>query len=184
GQDHWQALKHHGTRRVVIAYDRDAAGDAAAATLGEALRGAGIEVFRLLFPQGLDANAFARQVESPAQALGELLQRALWQGKGVASEADDASSSAAAPQAVALCEPESVVVSVPVQPSVSAALATEPESVVVSTEPLTPMPGAAVGQPQSVVESFSENAQGDLLLTVADRHWRVRGWKKNLGPEQ
>ncbi|TBV08458.1 CHC2 zinc finger domain-containing protein [Stutzerimonas kirkiae] len=163
GQDHWQALKHHGTRRVVIAYDRDAAGDAAAATLGEALRGAGIEVFRLLFPQGLDANAFARQVESPAQALGELLQQALWQGKGVASEADDASSSAAAPQAVVECEPESVVV---------------------STEPLAPVPGAAVGQPQSVVESFSENAQGDLLLTVADRHWRVRGWKKNLGPEQ
>ncbi|TBU94776.1 DNA primase [Stutzerimonas kirkiae] len=163
GQDHWQALKHHGTRRVVIAYDRDAAGDAAAATLGEELRGAGIEVFRLLFPQGLDANAFARQVESPAQALGELLQQALWQGKGVASEADDASSSAAAPQAVVECEPESVVV---------------------STEPLAPVPGAAVGQPQSVVESFSENAQGDLLLTVADRHWRVRGWKKNLGPEQ
>lgn len=104
--DHWRALKHHGTPRVVIAFDRDEAGDKAADKLAEELRAVGIEVFRLLFPQGMDANAFALQVEKPGQALGELLQQAVWQGKG------------------------------------------------------------------------------DLLLTVADRIWRVRGWKKNLGPEQ
>ncbi|KTC32043.1 hypothetical protein AO260_29235, partial [Pseudomonas sp. ABAC21] len=47
-QDHWQALKHQGTQRVIIAFDRDSAGGAAAEKLAEELRSAGIEVFRLL----------------------------------------------------------------------------------------------------------------------------------------
>lgn len=165
GQDHWQALKHHGTQRVIIAFDRDEAGDAAAAKLGEELRGAGIEVFRLLFPQGLDANGFALQVESPAQALGELLQRALWQGKGSAASVEPETTSflIAAPQAAA-------AVSVP--------------EVSESETSLAPVPGVPVSDSETPPEQFSENAQGDLLLAVADRHWRVRGWKKNLGPEQ
>src|SRR5471030_3032203 len=106
-QDHWQALKHHGTQRVVIAFDRDPAGDTAAEKLAEELRSAGIEVFRLLFPQGMDANAFALQVENPAQALGELLQQALWQGKGtpVLVEPELTFSLAAAPQAAAKLPP-------------------------------------------------------------------------------
>ncbi|UPG14061.1 CHC2 zinc finger domain-containing protein (plasmid) [Pseudomonas aeruginosa] len=168
-QDHWQALQHHGTQRVIIAFDRDEAGDAAAAKLGEELPGAGIEVFRLLFPQGLDVNGFALQVESPAQALGELLQRAVWQGKGVATDEvifapakmspaeDETFPLAAAPQAAAVSESET---------------------------PLAPVPGVPVSESETPTEQFPENAQGDLLLAVADRHWRVRGWKKNLGPEQ
>ncbi|VVP60977.1 CHC2 zinc finger domain-containing protein [Pseudomonas fluorescens] len=158
-QDHWQALKHHGTQRVVIAFDRDAAGDTAAEKLTEELRAAGIEVFRLLFPQGLDANAFALQVENPAQALGELLHRALWQGKGtpVVVEPETSFSLAAAPQATA---------ELPPIPGVS-------------DSEILPVAGSF-----SESETFSENAQGDLLLAVADRRWRVRGWKKNLGPEQ
>lgn len=173
-QDHWQALKLHGTRRVIIAFDRDEPGDAAAATLGEALRGAGIEVFRLLFPQGLDANAFALQVENPAQALGELLQRAVWEGKGIFAGAKIPVIEEAAPifAPAKMAEPESVA-----EPL---SLAAAPQAVA----ELAPIPGAPADESKSVVESFSENAQGDLLLVVADRNWRVRGWKKNLGPEQ
>jgi len=165
-QDHWQALKHHGTQRVVIAFDRDSAGDTAAEKLAEELRSVGIEVFRLLFPQGMDANAFALQVENPAQALGELLQQALWQGKGtpMSVEADLTFSLAAASQAVA-----------------AVALSHE---VYASETALPPVPGVPVCESETWADQFSENAQGDLLLAVADRRWRVRGWKKNLGPEQ
>lgn len=79
----------------------------AAEKLAEELRSAGIEVFRLLFPQGMDANAFALQVESPGQALGELLQQALWQGKGAPVLVEPATtfSTAAAPQATAELPP-------------------------------------------------------------------------------
>ena len=81
-QDHWQALKHHGTRRVLIAYDRDDAGNAAANKLTPELLEAGIEVFRVLFPKGMDANDYARKVTPAAKSLGLLLQQAEWLGKG------------------------------------------------------------------------------------------------------
>ncbi|SEK72591.1 DNA primase, catalytic core [Atopomonas hussainii] len=183
-QDHWQALQHHGTQRVIIAFDRDEAGDAAAAKLGEELRGAGIEVFRLLFPQGLDANGFALQVESPAQALGELLQRAVWQGKGVATD-----EVIFAPAKISATgeNPDSVFADAKISPADDTSfLAAAPQAAAVSESetPLAPVPGVLVCESNSPAEQFSENAQGDLLLTVADRHWRVRGWKKNLGPEQ
>ncbi len=81
-QDHWQALKHHGTRRVLIAYDRDDAGNAAADKLATELLEAGIETWRVLFPKGMDANDYARKVQPAAKSLGLLLQQADWLGKG------------------------------------------------------------------------------------------------------
>jgi DNA primase len=63
--------------RVLIAYDRDEAGDRAAAKLAERLGGEGIECFRVLFPAGQDANALITSVEDPAGALAELLRGAV-----------------------------------------------------------------------------------------------------------
>ena len=50
--DHRAAFEKHGTERVYIAYDRDEAGDKAAAKLAEELMQMGIECFRVLFPKG------------------------------------------------------------------------------------------------------------------------------------
>jgi DNA primase len=51
-----EAMKEHGVKKVLIAYDRDAAGDKAAEKLAPELAELGIEVFRVLFPKGMDAN--------------------------------------------------------------------------------------------------------------------------------
>ncbi len=56
-EDHLEAFRHHGVERVLIAYDRDPAGDRAAVQLASRLVGAGIDAYRVLFPQGQDANA-------------------------------------------------------------------------------------------------------------------------------
>lgn len=61
--EHRQALKEHGTKKLLIAYDRDAAGDRAAEKLSEELGGEGLEVFRVLFPKGMDANEYALKVQ-------------------------------------------------------------------------------------------------------------------------
>ncbi len=45
----------------------------------------GIECFRVLFPQGLDANSLITSVEDPAGALAELLRAAVWLGPAHAS---------------------------------------------------------------------------------------------------
>lgn len=80
--DHVEALARHGVRRVLIAYDRDEAGEAGAAKLAEQLLGQGIECFRVLFPKGMDANAYALKVKPARKSLGLLLQQAEWLGKG------------------------------------------------------------------------------------------------------
>ena len=80
--DHRAAFERHGTERVYIAYDRDEAGDKAAAKLAEELTGMGLECFRVQFPKGQDANEYARVTQPAAKALGVLLTGAAWMGKG------------------------------------------------------------------------------------------------------
>jgi hypothetical protein len=80
--DHRAAFERHGTKRVYIAYDRDEAGDKAAAKLAEHLMQSGIECFRVQFPKGMDANEHALRTQPAAMALGVLLTGAAWMGKG------------------------------------------------------------------------------------------------------
>ena len=80
--DHRAALEKHCTERVYIAYDRDEAGDKAAAALALELMEMGIECFRVLFPKGMDANEYSLKVQPAAKSLAVLLNKAEWLGKG------------------------------------------------------------------------------------------------------
>jgi DNA primase len=82
--DHLAAFARNGVKRVLIAYDRDDAGDTAAAALAEHLSAAGIECCRIQFPKGMDANAYALKVTPAAKSLGILIRKAAWLGKGAA----------------------------------------------------------------------------------------------------
>ena len=70
------ALVANGTRRVLIAYDRDEAGDSAAAKLAPILAHHGIAAYRVLFPKGMDANEYAMKVGPPEKSLGLALRSA------------------------------------------------------------------------------------------------------------
>ncbi|MFP1814127.1 CHC2 zinc finger domain-containing protein, partial [Lonsdalea quercina] len=80
--DHLTALQYHGVKRVLIAYDRDEAGDRGADSVAADLLEAGIEAWRVRFPPGLDANAYAQKSGSPESALGLALEQAQWMGNG------------------------------------------------------------------------------------------------------
>ena len=80
--DHLEALKMHGTERVLIAYDRDAAGEAAAEKLAKQLMAEGIDGYRIQFPKGMDANEYACQVKPASKSLGVVIRSAVWLGKG------------------------------------------------------------------------------------------------------
>ena len=86
--DHWSALRQHKTRRVLIAYDRDDAGDRAADSLAAELMAAGLECYRVQFPRGMDANEYALKVQPAAKSLGLVIRKALWLGKGPAPVRD------------------------------------------------------------------------------------------------
>ena len=72
---------------MLIAYDRDAAGDGAAEKLAGKLIAAGIESLRVQFPKGMDANDYALKVtpapEEPRRAAAPC--RVDGQGRGAAS---------------------------------------------------------------------------------------------------
>lgn len=79
---HLAALRYHGVKRVLIAFDRDAAGDRGADAVAEQLAGAGIDAWRVRFPAGMDANAFALKSGNAESALGLALEQAVRMASG------------------------------------------------------------------------------------------------------
>jgi DNA primase catalytic core len=70
------------TERVLIAFDRDEAGERGAAKAAERLMARGVGCRRVLFPHGQDANEYARKVQPADTALAVLFNAAAWLGNG------------------------------------------------------------------------------------------------------
>lgn len=88
--EHRAAFQRYGTKRVLIAYDRDEAGEKAASHLAEELMASGIECFRVQFPNGMDANEYALKVMPAPKSLGLVVRKAVWMGKGAAPAREEA----------------------------------------------------------------------------------------------
>jgi len=165
--DHLAAFRRYGVERVLIAFDRDDAGEKGAGAVAERLMEAGIAVFRIVFPKGLDANAYAMKVTPAAKSLGVLIRKAQWLGNGRAPVI----TSAADPLAVATIGDDMP------EPAPLPSSAAEPESVPI------PEPAAAVQPPSAVPDPVEAQSDQELVMVLADRRYRVRGWKKPLNPE-
>jgi DNA primase len=74
----WEAVRK--ARRVHIAYDADDAGDRAAQRDAERFKAHGIEVYRVKFPHGMDANEYGCKVKPADKSLALLLNAAQWLG--------------------------------------------------------------------------------------------------------
>ena len=72
----WEALKK--VQRIRIAYDADDAGERAAQRDTERFQQHGIEVFRVKFPHGMDANEYACKVKPADKSLALLMNAAQW----------------------------------------------------------------------------------------------------------
>jgi DNA primase catalytic core len=186
--DHLSAFKRYGTERVLVAYDRDAAGDRAAAELAEELAAKGLECYRIEFPKGMDANEYALKVQPAAKSLGLVIRKAAWLGKGMAP---------AAPLSAIGAEPEVEVREAPARAASSLAAEAAKEETLHSdaaaeaSPALTP--GAIDALPASRVpaapseEGPAEVREAEIVFTFganADaRRYRVRGLAKNLAYE-
>jgi DNA primase catalytic core len=166
------ALKTCGAERVLIAFDRDEAGDRGAEAIAKQLTAAGLECFRLLFPKGEDANSYARAVGPATKSLGLVIRSAEWLGQGAAPTRD-------VPVAR---EPETVT------PEPVAPLAAEPAASEmlrpVDDTPLVeelPEPPAAAVPEAATLEPLAEPSEQQLVVVYGARRYRVRGWPKQLG---
>ena len=70
----WEAMKN--VQRVRIAYDADDAGERAAQRDTERFQQHGMEVFRVKFPHGMDANEYACKVNPADKSLALLMNAA------------------------------------------------------------------------------------------------------------
>lgn len=91
----WERLRK--ARKVYLAYDADEAGDRAAERDTARLKSLGVEVARVRFPWGMDANSYAVKVQPAAKSLGLLLNGAEWTGHGRVANPAPVTVPAAAP---------------------------------------------------------------------------------------
>lgn len=165
------AFKRHRTERVLIAFDRDDAGERGAAKVAERLLSEGIDCFRLQFPKGMDANAYALKVQPATKSLGLVIRKAVWLGKGAppAHALEDALEPAPAGH------PGDAALEKPVFP---ASQADGPETPVLFALPASPLPAS------TAVDPPCEIRDNEITLTLGEgneaRRYRVRGLAKNL----
>lgn len=169
------AFKQHGTERVLIAFDRDEAGERGAAKVAERLMIEGIECFRIQFPKGMDANAYALKVTPAQKSLGLAIRKAVWlggQGSGIRIQGSEKPATTTLPDSAlgsAMPAPSSLAADVsPLTPDASPLTAALPAS---------PVPAAAAE------DMPCEVRDNEILLTLGDRRWRVRGLARNLSFE-
>jgi len=95
----FDAILAKKVRRVRVAYDADEAGNRAAARDAPRLAARGVEVFRIKFPWGMDANEYAQKMTPAPKALQTALNAAEWCGGPSAPEPSPAP--ARAPSSIA-----------------------------------------------------------------------------------
>jgi DNA primase catalytic core len=183
--DHRAAFVQHGTERVYIAYDRDQAGNSAAAKLAEELIEMGIECFRIEFPKGMDANAYALKVTPAAKSLGVLINRATWLGKGQRAAAPEPEIEPLPAEAKAAAKEKKIEDDVP-EPVAATMPATDAPAVETTTEKvfsLAAEPEPAPAAPAPTIDVAVEVRGEDIFLQQGDRRYRVRGLAKNMSYE-
>jgi hypothetical protein len=152
------------TERVLIAFDRDEAGERGAAKVAERLMARGVECRRVLFPHGQDANEYARKVQPADKALAVLLNAAAWLGNGSGT----LPPLAPAPSSLAA----SLAAPVPALPTPPVEAAKEKVAV--------PPPSVAPNAPAaSALRVQGEHA----FLEIDGREYRVGGLGKTLGSD-
>jgi hypothetical protein len=195
--DHLAAFKRCGTKRVLIAYDRDDAGETAAEKLHPQLSAEGFECFRVQFPKGMDANEYALKLTPAGKSLDLVVRKALWLGKGAPPQrsTSPALSDAAVPASSSTPSPSPAVNEATKEETTNTPASSSPADDPPPPAPLpslaaaalaaSPEPSPAMVVPPLPRESPPAEVNGqEIVITLGDqggRRYRVRGLEKNLG---
>lgn len=170
------ALMDNGVKRVLIAYDRDAAGNTAAEKLAPVLLENGIDAFRILLPKTMDVNQYALQVKPAQKSLALVIRKAEWLGNGKPPE-----------RQLELSELQTATVESDVTANNKTPVI--PESTVLNESTATPEINsidekASPLPPLAAKDVEIETTETEILITLGDRVYRVRGLDKNTSIDQ
>jgi hypothetical protein len=181
------ALKTSGAQRILIAFDRDEAGDRGAEAVAKRLTAEGLDCFRLLFPKGMDANAYACAVKPAEKSLGVVIRSAEWLGQGARpalthtlNVVNDGSAVHLAHDATPNDSAEPGGVAETVLPLAASSCAAPDGSVEVESTAALPEPPAAamLGSPEP--EPVAQADERQVNLAFGERRYRVRGLPTQL----
>ena len=173
--EHLQCFKTCGVERLLIAYDRDEAGNTAAELLAKKLQAEGFGCYRIELPKGMDVNEYALNVTPANKSLGLLIRSALWLGNGQPPKRDNAD---VADEVNQTADVEKLLdlpsFAAPAHPAPAAlahpgASAARPE--------INPPAEALPAAPKCEVEA--EVKETEITFNFGNRHYRVRGLDKN-----
>jgi DNA primase catalytic core len=162
--DHMTAFKRYGVDKVLIAYDRDEAGENGAETLAKKLIEEGMSAFRIQFPKGMDANEFALKVQPSGKSLGMLVRHAVWLGGASGIQRMEAGGSGIPeeePKEEDQMPEQEALIDTPIQPAQ------------VSSVPVLPL-----------ADSPAPLKGDEIVMTFGERRYRMRGLDKNLSFNQ
>lgn len=159
---HLAAFKRHGIKRVLIAYDRDEAGNTAAEKLVEPLIEQGISVYRIEVPKDMDINEYALSVKTPDKSLGTLIRKA--------NKLSDALP----------VEVPTVEESQPVTVQAGHVVDTETGEIL-EIQPVEPTARAEPAPAKTIDADINDH---EVTISLANRIYRIRGLAKNLSYAQ
>ncbi len=189
-----QALISLKIKRVLIAYDRDDAGNNAALEVAKALNKNGIDAFRVLFPKGMDANQYACQMQPAQKALALTIRKAEWLGNGKAPEitTEPVNATNSFILAATTARMQEVEQRKEQLPKISEPIGCESSSLSIHEsvagiemtnttlldQQSTPVP------PLPALTALLETRDDGLFLILGERTYRVRGLDKNASTDQ
>ena len=187
--EHLEQLKKNTVECVLIAYDRDEAGNRAADALAKKLISESIDCYRVLFPKGMDANAYAYEVKPASKSLGVAIRSAEWMGNGkkpakknnITTVAVDGVQDVASEMLAKPADTKPIEAIEDAQIHDSAADQKEPSSLAAELEQLAeslnePLPAQRV--PDAPTEPAAEITDTDIRFTFGNRTYRVRGFER------
>ena len=179
-EEHLNLFVQSGVEKVLIAYDRDEAGNKAAEKLATKLNDHGIDAYRVLFPKGMDANEYAKQVTPANKSLGLAIRKAEWLGIGKNKPQPEVIT-------VEKNKPETATDAQGCANTAGAGSARAVKSK--NEEPeFTPLAADVVADDTShdmvTTDVPADVSEHEVVMTLDNRHYRIRGLTKNLSYEQ
>lgn len=186
----FEAMRRGRTKRVLVAFDRDDAGDQGAKAVAAKLAAQGIDCWRVLFPKGMDTNAYAQKVKPAPQSLDLALRHAQWMGEGQAPTVPVGEVHEPAPPPIDTeeeAQPEAAAKEETAAASFLAAAVSQPLDVAaVVVDPAPPTTKEPAVPPGSLLPSApaagvaASVAPHEVTIELGDRTYRARGLEKNL----
>lgn len=188
--EHLAVFKQLGLQRILIAYDRDEAGEKAAFSLAAELQSEGFDCYRVLFPKGMDVNEYALKMSPPRKALEVLIRKAEWLGTGQPAAALKSTLDTIKIESNhSPVEPEIEPAALSLVAETAFNLAAKEKETAASALnqiaevelPASPMPTQVLPAATDLRCEINEN---ELVIILGERRYRVRGLNKNTAPDQ